>query len=213
LGYAHDSPTGWVTTVVPTPVADDPIGEFPSIRIDAVGGVHISSVRFNGGTTDDLIYSHLAPGGSWSTTTVDALATSGMTGLSSSMEVDGAGGAHIAYDDRFHLAQRYAYKPAGGTWITSTIDPDHVFVRQMIRTDRLGILHLVYSGGSPPTNVVRQAKAAIGGSWTIEAVGPDSSLDPQKLLFAPSIAFGTNDTVHVVYAYGNTLRYARRSCL
>jgi hypothetical protein len=212
LMYAHGRFPLFTRTSVPTAIPQDPVGWFPSIRVDADRSVHVSHVRVPGG---DLLYSHLPAGGSWSTTQVDALPT---TGLSSSIEVDRTGGVHIAYDDNLHLHQRYAYKPPGGSWMTSMVDDDHVFSRSMIRVDSAGRLHLVYAGGSFFFGIpvrVRHASAAIGGPWTIDIVGSDGGPGPEfdDFLFGPQIVIDARDRLHVLYMRRfDELRYARGIC-
>jgi hypothetical protein len=213
LMYARGTFPNLATMAVPTAIPDDPIGLFPSIQVDADKNVHVTSVRFSGGSQDDLLYSYLPFGGSWSTTQVDTLPE---TGLTSSIEVDRTGGVHIAYDDRFHLEQRYAYKPPGGSWSTSSIDVNHVLGRQTIRVDSSGQLHIIYIGGLLVDGErVRHASAAIGGAWMIDAVGSDIGVDLASVLAAPSMVIDSRDQLHALYRRGfdsQELRHAHRVC-
>jgi len=208
LQFAHGSLSSWSVMTVPTTIPNDPIGEFPSMRIDPAHVVHISTLR--SGSNAGLVYAERSATGSWTTTTIE---TGPWIGLTSAIEVDAAAGVHIAYEDFANSQLHYAYRPAGGAWSTTPIDTNYALVHETIRVDSTGTLHIIYSGGSPFNGVpsqVRHAHAAIGGAWTIEPVGPDTGV------FGPSLALGPSDTLHVVYARMNgagwDVRYAHLVC-
>jgi hypothetical protein len=206
LQFASGSLSNWTAMTVPDP---DPIGAVPSLRTDPAHVVHVATMRT--GAPVGLVYAERSAAGAWTTATIES---GPGIGLTSSIEVDAAAGVHVAYTDAANHALRYAYRPAGGAWSTTPIDTSFAMVHETARIDAGGTLHVVYTGGSPFNGVpstVRHAHAAIGGTWTIDAVGPDTGV------FGAALALGPDDSLHVVYARsqasgGWDVRYARYVC-
>jgi hypothetical protein len=192
LQYAHRITSSWTVETVPSP---DPIGSFPSIRIDAAHRAHV--IAMGEVATVGMAYAERSATGAWTTTTID---------------VDPAGGVHVAYGDG-QLVMHYGYRPPGGSWSTTALDTDHVMSHDTIRIDSTGTLHVIYSGGSPFNGIplkVRHAHATIGGAWTTEPIGTDEGV------FGTSLALDTRDAMHLAYARMNggawDVRYAHLVC-
>jgi len=208
LRYAHGTAGNWAKTTVPPTGPADPLGGFSSIRVDAARTVHVSTLRDTngGGSGFELVYATLPLGGSWLTTTIQG----GGAGQTSELALDEAGGIHIAYLDGANMALRYAYKPAGGAWSTIPIDTESVMPHQSLRIDRNGVLHVVYINGNPFGGIpfrVRHATATIGGAWTTEPVGLDTTL-----VYGASLVLGPQDSLHVAYLRDHDVRYAHHVC-
>jgi hypothetical protein len=201
--HASGMQANWTVETVPS---TDPFSGFPSIRVDPMHRLHVSAMSAT--STIGMVYAERSPTGTWTTTPVDATARG-----TSSIDVDGAGGVHIAYSDQALSILRYATRPPGGSWSTTALDTNYVMAHETLRVDTHGIVHIIYSGGSPFNGIpleVRHAYAPIGGSWTIEPIGTDTPV------FGTSFAFGPGDSLHIVYAVLRSslwdVRYAHLVC-
>lgn len=200
LGYAHGT-FGNMSAEVVAP--GDHSGTAPSLRVDAAGVVHATSLRFAGNTPSDaLLYVERSTAGAWSAPVT--LDTGPGVGSTSNVEVDAAGGVHVVYWSGSDLQLGYAYRPPGGSWSRRRLDTDGVSPHQTIRVDHAGALHVIYAGGQPQR--VHHATASIGGAWTVEPAGEDTGV------FGTAFALGPNDELHVAYAQGELVRYAHRVC-
>ena len=204
LEYARGMLQNWTVGSVPS---TEPISQLPSIRLDAARGVHVAVQ--SAGTDAGMMYAGRSPTGTWTTTPISAPTVRG----TSSIEVDAAGGVHIAYSDQSQFILHHAYRPAGGTFSSTPIDTTYSMAHPTIRVDRAGVLHVIYASGSPFHGIplqVHHGRASVGGTWSFEPVGTDTPV------FGPALALGPLDSLHVSYARQNggrwDVRYARQVC-
>lgn len=89
------------------------VGNYPSIGIDATGGIHIS--YFNA-TDEDLKYAHYD--GAWH---IEILESTGAVGGDTSLGIDSLGHIHISYRHYANQPTRYISN-VSGLWEATTIE-------------------------------------------------------------------------------------------
>jgi len=130
----------WVTTVLD---GNPSVGEYASLAIDAVGGLHAG---YYGALKKDLLYAHLDPGAKeWSTETADG--SSNDVGQYCSTAVSGNGDVHVAYYDSTANELLHAVK-VQGQWsaqvVEGTPDGGNVGTYASIAVDEKGVPHIAY---------------------------------------------------------------------
>ncbi len=137
--------------------------------------------------------------GTWISETVDDGA---MTGMHSSLAVDGADVPHVAYYDNWNGDARYATKRAG-VWVRERIDgTDNVGRFPSLAVAADGTLHVSYDYDGDvfdATDDELHYAVRSAGVWSVETIEEDASLS--------TLALDSAGTVHVVYRAAG-LRYA-----
>jgi hypothetical protein len=201
LKYAYKPSGGsWSTYFVDS---TDDVGKWTSIAVDGENGVHIS---YYDDTNRDLKYAYKPSGENWSTHTVDG---TGGVGEYTSIAVDNENGVHISY---YHLTDvgyvfdlKYAYKPSGGSWTTTTVDNlGNAGKYTSIAVDGENGVHISYYNEGPNGDL-KYAYKPSRSSWSTYFV--DSTGDVGMWT---SIAVDGKKGVHISY-YDDTnedLKYA-----
>jgi hypothetical protein len=209
LVLAERSDAGdWSTTSV---AGDWDVGSI-GLAVDALGGVYlVYSTEVTGYPSydRDLLLAYRAPGETtWASST--AVAEGPADGLS--LEIDGAGGLHVAYRRSYdHVG--YAHLPAGGLWSSSLIAsqptaPSSDIFGQSLGLDPTGAIHLSYGVLESGATGVRHQQRTAGGGWQGADLG-----QPAGVAEYGAAADDGAGGLHVVYrdAADNSLIYAFRS--
>lgn len=125
-------------------------------------------------------------------------------GGQTSIAIDGARGVHVSYYDSINKYLKYAYRPDGGSWTTTTIDSGwYIGEYTSIALDGAGGVHVSYYGA------LKYAYRPAGGSWTTPTT-VDSAGEVGRY---SSIAVDATGGVHVSYLYGtdDDLKYTYRA--
>ncbi len=185
LWYARRTGGGWTTELVDT----DFSGEH-RIAVDADGNAHIAYIDL---TPSRLRYASNATG-SWSTEA--ALTTIFPLPVLPGIDIDDEGRVHISCTDNGLL---YARQVADG-WVADSLDHRASHSSLLIGSD--GAVHIAYSTGVDPGDVVKYASNAVG-AWTLQVVEDGITHDT-------SIAIDREGNPHIAYhdGEGSDLNYA-----
>ncbi|MFH0900810.1 MAG: hypothetical protein V2A73_09300, partial [Pseudomonadota bacterium] len=172
-------------------------GSSSSIAADNLGVYISTSCRLDSGDEVLKVVSRPFGASAWTVTTVDA--SPGLSlGWSSSIAVDGTGGAHVAYPDSTSSDLRYAYLPYGGgqSWKREVIDSTgKVGVDPDLAVDYLNGVHIVHHDAT--NGAVKYAYRAINDTeWKSEPI--DSSVGSENAV-DQSIAVDSSGGIHVLY--------------
>ena len=163
-------------------------GNDVSIATDALGRVHAT---YYSGTGDAIGYASHDPEGWFVDRTLDG--ESGDVGGHADVELDGSGGAHVAYLDRSSSTVRYLYQAPGSNDWTGPDEIDLVANESTVSlaVEENGTAHVVAI--TDETAQVLYARATLGGAWSTERVGL-----PEHQPHAAAVAVA-DGTVHILY--------------
>ncbi len=150
----------------------------------------------------------------WTISTVDSGVTSDSindVGWYTSLALDASGGIHISYYDFTHGDLKYAYRPSGGSWTTTTVDSgtldDFGFAADVgsyssLAVDGSGAVNISYHDRS--NDALKYAYEPSGGSWStvqVEAGGSDFGT-------YTSLALDSSGDARVAFTDGASVFYA-----
>jgi len=183
-------------------------GSYPSIAVDSMGAIHISS--FNS-TLESLQYS-TNRSGSWVAKIIDSAEYSGKF---SSIAIDGSDYVHISYDNVKHVVHcsehyfdtslKYATN-ASGSWVIETVDfgDNRLGSYSSIALDKSGGVHISYWGVHNGTLKYATNKS---GFWELSTV--DYAADAGRY---QSIGLDSMDNVYISYydttSHSYSMKYA-----
>jgi PKD repeat protein len=214
LKHATNASGQWISEVVDPevpPWSSNYDSEVAAIALDSSGNVHIGYVG-----SGMLKHAHNT-GGNWTVETIDNPGSCGSVDIL----VDAFGFVHLSYNDLTNGVVKYA-RNASGAWTTETIgDFGDIWSETAIALDSSGHVHVVYYHDTyyetyPPddptyhhTLQVRRAHNATS-TWEIEVIEQDSFTSYSSAINGYiSSGMDSTDTLHAVYCYESTLRYAR----
>ena len=204
----------------------NPVSDRTSPAVDGAGGVHVS---YHDAAGLDLEYACKPSGGAWSTTTVDsvgrvgefsslavdAVDSAGRVGEFTSLALDGVVGVHVSYYAYANSSNtaiydlKYAYKPSGGVWTTTTVDAaGRVGTYTSLAVDGADGVHISYFAYASSSNTViddlKYAYKPKGGAWIATTVDSAGSVGEHT-----SLAVDSAGSVHIsyfAYASGGEVR-------
>lgn len=204
LRYARRSPSGGWTQV--TLVEGAEVGLFPSLAIDAAGGIHV--VHLDAGSRV-LEHVHRAPGATeWTESTID---DAGDLEGGNAIAVDRTGGLHVGYFRREGARLHHAFRGRDGTWRRGAVEgASHARWNVALGVDPHDGVHLLFDSDAPD---LFHAYRPEGGAWSVERVA--STGFTLSFLGGTALAVGPRGDVHVAHydERSRALRYAvRRIC-
>ncbi len=190
LVYATNQSGNWVTVDAGT-LVPGAAGDSCDIALDSQGKVHMSYLEAD---SHDLMYLSDASG-AWAATRLDEYSGSGLlAAFETSIALDPAGKAHIAY---FHDADQMDLEYAtnvSGEWQTGVLDSEgDVGYECDISVDSRGFAHVVYWNTTEERLIMYANNRS--GSWQ---TGPLAS----GAVSPTAIALDTQDNAHVVISRG-----------
>jgi len=215
--YKYKSNDGnWSNTeVVSTESTVDTIYSlYPSLAVEDDGTVHIAWVdptEYGGsGSDSDIFYKQRSSNGDWSVTEVVSTESTTYSNCPS-LDVDSNGTVHVAWDDSTDYSGSgadedifYKQKSSSGSWssleIISSESTDHS-EHPSLDVESDGTVHVAWQdkydyGGSGIDQDIFYRQRSSSGSWsTVELVSTGINNSSR----IPSIAFGNNGEVHVVW--------------
>lgn len=203
LKYAHRPPGGtWTSTTVPsTTDIGTFIGQWTALGVSSGGDVH--ALYTAGSPTYDLKHVFKPAGGAWTKEAVYP----GHVAESPSIRVDAASGLHVTFKDTSQRGLVYAYKAAGGTWMTEVVDgAGDVGDSSSLQLGTNGELHVSYQDFQS-ADLKYAFHPGDGGTWTSVTVE-----DAGAVGYGTSLGLGPTGALHIsYYDFGNRwLKYAYR---